>query len=56
MNAHPNASAAAIAGAIVTVVVWAADEFGRLAIPEFVVAALTTLVLAGVLFLGRRRA
>jgi hypothetical protein len=50
---HPNASVAALAGALTVVAVWIAKSFG-LDVPAEVASALTTIIAAGILFAGRR--
>lgn len=55
MRQHPNASAAGISGAVVTIGVWAATSLG-VEVPPEVAAAVTTVVAALVLAVGRRRA
>jgi hypothetical protein len=54
VTTHPNATAAALAGAVVTIAVYVAGLAGLSDIPDEVVAALTTIVLALVLYIGRR--
>ena len=54
MSNHPNATAAAIAGALVTLILYAADALAGIDAPDTVENALLTLVLAAVLFVGRR--
>lgn len=50
---NPNAAVAASAGALVTVAVWVATSLG-VDVPPEVAAAVTTLVGAAVLYMGKR--
>lgn len=50
---NPNASVATAAGAAVTVAIWVATSLG-LDVPPEVAAAVTTLVAAVVLYIGKR--
>ena len=54
LQSHPNASVAGLAGASVTLLLFAAHEVGYDAPPE-VSAALVTIVSAGVLAIGKRK-
>lgn len=54
MPGHPNATAAAVGGALGVLVVWIIELLGPSVDPE-VAGAITTLCAALVLFVGRRR-
>ena len=54
MGGHPNATAALVAGALGTIVVWILGELD-IAVPEEVAGAIVTLFTAAILFVGRPR-
>jgi hypothetical protein len=52
---HPNATAAGIAGAITTLILWLVTAFAHLDAPPEVAAAITTVVAALVLLAGGKQ-
>lgn len=54
MNSNPNASVATAAGAFTVLVAYVASLFG-IELPQLVQGAVTTLVIAAVLYVGKKR-
>lgn len=54
MTNNPNASVAAVAGAVTILIVYAASLFG-VDVPAEAASGFTTLVAAAILYLGNRR-
>ena len=46
MNISPKVVASTLAAAIVTILVWALNQFAHIAIPDYVQGALTTILVA----------
>ena len=55
-GANPNATVAAAAGAVTVIAVWLVGVLSSVDIPAEVSSAFTTVLVAGMLYLGKNRA